>query len=117
MDWITTWLDGVPDTWFRAGALAGLIISVIALGMGIYQMVTGLRANRQLKKIHLQQEEHELYLKDIQQFLFKKFGKRIEIRAHFEGQIAESTTSIEVRRKKKSSFLLTLRRLLGKLCP
>ena len=104
MDWITAWLDGVPDTWLRAGALAGLIVGIIALGMGIYQMVTGVRANRQLKKIHLQQEEQELYLKGIQQFLFKKFGKKIEIRPHFKGQITGITTSIEVRRKKKSFF-------------
>ena len=110
MDWITAWLDGVPDTWLRAGALAGLTVGFIALGMGIYQMVTGLQANRRLRDI--QQENSE-----IKKFLFKKFGKRIEIRASFKGQIAETTTSIEVRRKKKSSFLLTLRRLLGKLLP
>ena len=48
MDWITAWLDGVPDTWLRAGALAGLTVGFIALGMGIYQMVTGSQANRRL---------------------------------------------------------------------
>ena len=105
MEWITAWLDGIPDTWLRDGALAGLIIGFTALGMGAYQMITGSSANRRLKEMELRQKASKRDLKEVGQFLFQKFGERIEIRGNFEAPAAEMTASGGFRRTKKPSFL------------
>ena len=120
MECVTAWLDGMPDTWLRIVALAGLVgvfLAAVGLALGVYQMVTGRRANRLLKEMQFQQKEHERHLKGVEQFLFQKFGERIEIRGHVEAPAAEGTVLVGKRPAKKPSFLLTLRRLLGILRP
>ena len=67
--------------------------------------------------MNLRLKESERRLEDTQRFLFQKFGKRTEIQGAFEAEKAEMTVSVGKRRKEKLSFLLTLRRLLGKLVP
>ena len=113
MECVTAWLDGMPDTWLRIVALAGLVgvfLAAVGLALGIYQMVTGRRANRLLKEMQFQQ-------KGVEQFLFQKFGERIEIRGHVKNPAAEGTVLVGKRPAKKPSFLLTLRQLLGRLHP
>ena len=117
MEWITAWLDGIPGAWLRVFALAG----PVGLFLGAYQMVTGWRANRLLKKADCRQEKIDLRLKSVEQFLINKFGKRSEIQGQTKFDAPEMTATVKVRKRKKDvkkpAFLLTLRRFLGKLFP
>ena len=103
MEWITTWINGISDTWLRVFAL----LSTVGLALGAYQLITGWRARRLQKERDQERDQDSSTIKD---FLFQKFGKRAEIRGHFKAQRAEMTASVGVRRKKKPSALLTLRR-------
>ena len=106
MEWITAWLDGIPNTWIRACALGG----GAALVMEVYQMVTGWRANRRLKRMDERQNKMERDQSETSEFLFQKFGKRIPIRGHFEAPAAEMIASGSFRNKKKHNFLFTFLR-------
>ena len=131
MGWVCTWIDGISDTWLRIFALAGvagLFLGAIGFGLAVYQMVTGRRAVRLLKKaachqekMERRQEESDRCLKGIEQFLYQKFGDRAEIRAIFESPAMEGKAEVGIRKaekdEKKPTFLLTLRKLLGKLFP
>ena len=102
MEWITTWLDGISDTWLRVFALAGSV----GVALGIYQMVTGWRANRRLKEMDRRLDKAEQERATIRDFLFQEFGKRAEIRALFEAPEPGMTVSVGKRREKKPTFLL-----------
>ena len=113
MEWIVAWLNGIPDTWLRAFAVSG----AVGLALAVWQVVTGWQANRRLKEMDLRQKESERRLEEIQQFLFKKFGKRIEIQGAFKAEKAEMTATVGVRPEKKTTVRLTFRQWLGKLFP
>ena len=117
MEWIISWLNGISDTGLRAGMLAGLVIGFMALCVAGYQMVTGVKANRLLKKAACRQEESDRCLKGIEKLLLQEFGDRAEIRAIFDAPALEATVIVGKRPAKKPTFLLTVRRLLGNLFP
>ena len=111
MEWVTTWINGISDTWLRIFALAGSVGVVL----GAYQMVTGWQANKRLKRLEAiiprieRQEQDICTLKDL---FIQEFGKRTEIQGAFEANKAEMTASVGVRRKKKPGALLNLLRRL-----
>ncbi len=111
MEWFTTWINGISDTWLRIFALAGSVGVVL----GAYQMVTGWQANKRLKKLEeiipriARQEQDIRTLKDL---FIQEFGKRTEIQGAFEANKAEMTASVSVRRKEKPVAPLNLLRWL-----
>ena len=53
MECSAAWLNGISDTWLRIVALTGpvgLFVGAAGFGLGVYQMVTGMKANRLLKE-------------------------------------------------------------------
>ena len=98
MEWITAWLDGIPDTLLRACVLAGLIVGFAALVMGVYQMYM---SRSRCKELKITQDR-------IVDYLHREFDKRIEADTKFDAP--EMTASGSFRRKKKHNFLFTLLR-------
>ena len=105
MEWITTWLNGIPDTWLRVFAIAGPIIGLLALGLAGFQMFMSRCRYKKLKKTQDR----------IVDYLHREFDVRLDASATFVEP--EMTVSVGKRREKKPTFPLTLRRLLGKLFP
>ena len=92
--------------------LAGLVIGFMALGVGVWQMHMSRSRYKRLKKDHDDFKENDRLILD---YLRRKFDVRLEGSTEFSAP--EMTVSVSKRPKKKPTFLLTLRQLLGKLFP
>ena len=88
--------------WF---GIAALVISLVALGVAGWQMYMSRRRYRELK---CTQDR-------ILDFLHREFDVRLEGSTKFN--TLEASVSVGKREAIKPTFLLTLRRLLGKLFP
>ena len=103
MDYVISWIEGLPDFWLR-------IIALAALCIGVYQMFMGIRANRRLKKM---EEQSRIRHEATQQFLFQKFGTKIEIKA--EGSFEAPKADVTVKATKRSKNRFKLLALFAKL--
>ena len=85
--------------------IAALVISLVALGVGGWQMYMSRSRYRELK---CNQDR-------ILDYLHREFDQRLKGSTKFNA--LEATVSVGKRRATKPTFRLTLRRLLGKLFP
>ena len=89
--------------------IAALVISLVALGVGGWQMYM---SHSRYKELKCTQDR-------ILDYLHKEFGLRLKGSAKFDAPEMTATVKVRKRKKdvKKPAFRLTLRRLLGKLLP
>ena len=92
--------------------IAALVISLVALGVGGWQMYMSRSRYKELKKDHDDLKENDRLILG---YLHREFGLRLKGSTTFAEP--EMTVSVGKRRAKKPTFLLTLRRLVGKLFP
>ena len=126
MEWIITWINGISDTWIRiftltsliislialgvgVSALTSLIISLIALGVGVWQIYMSRSRYKELKKTQDDLGNKQDRALD---YLRRKFDVRIEADTKFNAP--ETTVSVGKRRAKKPTLRLPFRRWLGK---
>ena len=107
MEWIITWINGISDTWIRIFALTSLIISLIALGVGGWQMYMSRSRYKELKKTQDDLGNKQDRALD---YLRRKFDVRIEADTKFNAP--EMTVSVGKRQAKKPTLRLTFRRWL-----
>ena len=124
MECITAWLDGLPDTWLRAGTMGGLVISLVALGVVGWQMYMSRARYKELRKHQKCLKDDQEILKNNQSrildYLHREFDVRFEAHTNFDAPVMAATVGIRKQNKDekkptKPTFLLTLRRWLGKL--
>ena len=92
--------------------ITALVISLVALGVGGWQMYMSRSRYKDLKKDHDDLKENDRLILG---YLHRKLGLQLKGSTTFAEP--EMTVSAGKRRAKKPIFPLTLRRLLGKLLP
>ena len=103
--------------------IVALVISLVALGVGVWQMYMSRSRYRELKAdlCELKKDHDDLKGNDriILGHLHREFGLRLKGSTTFDSP--EMTATVEVMKGKKDvkkpTFLLTLRRFVGKLFP
>ena len=106
MDYVISWIRELPDFWLR-------IIALAAFGIGVYQVVAGILANRRLKRMEDRIRNAEETNEATQQFLFQKFGTKIEIKAEGSFEAPKADVTVKARKRNKNRFKLLA--LFGKL--